>query len=225
MQEYPGFLLLQEVQHTTCFDQLLEKLKTHYTFAPNFAYKGNPRGIATLAPFEALTTTAYHSVHREPLLQTPKILLLSHYSVTTAKHSNPQLLTILNLHGINFVSSQSFNAQMLQIKEAVSSIDHALIIAGDFNSWSRKRNRSIAQLIDQSPLHLTEVDFSTAQHPAKKAPLLLQLLFGSHHLDKILYSPKYLSLQKGSVEVLRHCGDLAIDSSDHLPLACSLSFI
>ena len=74
--------------------------------------------------------------YQEPWLRSPKTALLSWFSI--AGEDNP-LLTI-NLHSVNFAfGTKDFAAQLSALSEMITRHKGPLIIAGDFNTWSKER--------------------------------------------------------------------------------------
>lgn len=216
LQGIGGIFSLQEIEFLSEFDLLCRDNKFNFCFAPNFQYKGVPRGIATLSPSIVNSYKSIHSLYREPFLTTPKVILQTSYY-----NSNGKKLTVINIHGINFVSEKKFSHQLDQVGQLLTDQDGATVILGDFNCWSHGRVSKIDTLLNSLPNEYKEVEFTLA----KRAPKILHTFLGAHNLDRIYYSSKYLQLVEGSEEVVSSYKGTVIDSSDHAPLTCKFTFL
>jgi endonuclease/exonuclease/phosphatase (EEP) superfamily protein YafD len=61
---------------------------------------------------------------------------------------------IINIHAINFRESSQYNIEMDRVIELVKAYKGALIIAGDFNSWSDKRIERLFRVRDELSLDM-----------------------------------------------------------------------
>jgi endonuclease/exonuclease/phosphatase (EEP) superfamily protein YafD len=115
--------------------------------------------------FGVLTATksAFREMHRS--LSTKKELgFMSHKSFLLSRHTlaNNKELTILNLHAINFVSSKTFAYELENIEKILLEIDGPLIVAGDFNTWSKKRHKLLENF--QLELGLKKLQINDEKH-------------------------------------------------------------
>jgi endonuclease/exonuclease/phosphatase (EEP) superfamily protein YafD len=99
-------------------------------------------GVATGSRVKALRIEGFHSVVREPVLNTPKTMLVSEYAISNSQ----QTLLILNIHAINFVLNSQYKKQIQQLVDIVKNHVGPLLIAGDFNTWNSGRK----QFLDNS---------------------------------------------------------------------------
>lgn len=183
-------VLLQEAQTTP---ELIRFATSHYLAAdqvPAFALPQHPSGVMTLA--------AAHPVYccplreREPLLRLAKSALITVYPLY-----NDQLLMVVNIHAVNFsLGVDVYSKQLGPIGEQITNHRGPVIMAGDFNAWSRKRINALYQFA--SDMTLREVNFTDDYR--RKA-------FG-RPLDFVFY--RDLSVVEASVLVTR--------ASDHNPL-------
>jgi endonuclease/exonuclease/phosphatase (EEP) superfamily protein YafD len=151
-------------------------------------------GVVTLSAYPGETISLYRSSVREAGFATRKSALLSSHTLPGGER-----LYLLNLHAINFVSQTFFAKEIAAIAamlEAVSDAPH-LIVAGDFNTWSRKR----MDLLDQemARLGLSRIE--------PRSPHLVKSI-GRHRLDHIYC--------KGLEPLFATAIDVPI--SDHNPL-------
>jgi endonuclease/exonuclease/phosphatase (EEP) superfamily protein YafD len=183
-------VLLQEAQTTP---ELVSFATSNYLAAdqvPAFVLPQHPSGVMTLA--------AAHPVYccplreREPLLRLAKSALITVYPLLDG-----QLLMVVNIHAVNFsLGVDVYSKQLGPIGEQIALHRGPVIMAGDFNAWSRKRINALYQFASDMALH--EVNF--ADDHRRKA-------FG-RPLDFIFY--RNLGVTEASV--------LVTQASDHNPL-------
>ena len=175
-------------------------------FSPNLTHDRHAQasGVLTASRSRSLNSRALYSHHREPLLRTPKVALVTEHPIGRRS----QTLLAIDVHAINFVRSHMFEAQLHQIEAAIAHHTGPLILAGDFNTWSPKRTTLLQALVRR--LQLQQVIF-----PADANRHLKRFLF-SGPLDSIFY--RGLDLLPESTAVLGDC-----NSSDHNPMVVSFS--
>lgn len=183
-------MLLQEAQTTP---ELVRFATSHYQAAdqvPAFALPQHPSGVMTLA--------ATHPVYccplreREPLLRLSKSALVTVYPIHDGR-----LLMVVNIHAVNFsLGVDVYSKQLEPIGEQIAMHRGPVILAGDFNAWSRQRVNALQRFAQNSGLD--EVKFRTD---------LRSRAFG-RPLDFVFY--RELTLADASVLVTR--------ASDHNPL-------
>ncbi|MFS7189105.1 endonuclease/exonuclease/phosphatase family protein [Serratia proteamaculans] len=183
-------VLLQEAQTTP---ELVSFATSNYLAAdqvPAFVLPQHPSGVMTLA--------AAHPVYccplreREPLLRLAKSALITVYPLF-----NGQLLMVVNIHAVNFsLGVDVYSKQLGPIGEQIAHHQGPVIMAGDFNAWSRKRINALYQFA--SDMSLREVNF-TDDHRRKA--------FG-RPLDFVFY--RNMGVAEASV--------LVTSASDHNPL-------
>lgn len=189
-------ILLQEAILDSPFDGHFEKsLKYQWIMASSFRdLRSNfETGIKTGSTVAAKTKVAMASLHGEPFSNTKKMLLSTVYPLKGRKDS----LLVINAHIINFVSFIKFKAHLDTISTVLEKHVGPVLLAGDFNTWNRKRLRYFNKLA--LSFSLIEVDLIRK----RKMAHLFQ------HLDHI-YCKGFDILD---AKVLTN-----IRSSDHYPL-------
>jgi endonuclease/exonuclease/phosphatase (EEP) superfamily protein YafD len=122
----------------------------HWVMAKSFQQRdGSFTGVATGSTVQPLTDRMMYSNVLEPFLATPKTALVHEFNLV----GRTDRLMVVNLHGINFVTTQRFAQHMDQIFAAVKSHQGPLIIAGDFNTWNKSRKRYVIRLLNQLSVH------------------------------------------------------------------------
>jgi endonuclease/exonuclease/phosphatase (EEP) superfamily protein YafD len=197
----PDLFFLQEVrivphdQPPVPFDGL------GWHFAPNVldAQTRHAFGVLTAAKVRQLDYQQIHTQHYEPVFNTPKVALITEYPLI----GTPQTLLAVNVHGLNFVRTKRFQAQLHQLEETVAPHQGPLILSGDFNTWNRRRMAVLHSMV--SRLGLTLVGF-----PKEHYQQLKRFLW-SDPLDHVFY--RGLTVRPNSARVLH-----TLESSDHVPM-------
>jgi endonuclease/exonuclease/phosphatase (EEP) superfamily protein YafD len=184
-------LMLQEAKvhlHTK-----LDLKAYSYVLAPNIQTKKALFGVLTASK------SHYHH-HHTYITHAQEMLLATHKSVLTTHHllANETVLVAVNIHAINFMPNLYFQKELDQLFRSLKEHKGPLLIAGDFNSWNKKRMRYLEDF--SKKLHLSFVDFDDEHH-------IKSLI--KYKLDHILYR----GLELESAKAL-NSGRL----SDHNPL-------
>ncbi len=168
-------------------------------FAANLALNdGEHTGVAIASREAPNASQAVLSSVTEPLLESPKLFLLSRYPLT----DHPSPLLVVNIHAINFVDTADYETQLGQLSQAISTHAGPLLVVGDFNSWNPGRISRLEKLMAQH--RLQQVEFPTPVSSFMGNPL--DHVFCSHHFE--ITAAQTLA---------------QYDSSDHHPLLVSLT--
>lgn len=183
-------VLLQEAQTTP---ELVRFATSNYLAAdqvPAFVLPQHPSGVMTLS--------AAHPVYCCPLREREPILRLSKSAlVTVYPLPDGRLLMVVNIHAVNFsLGVDVYSKQLGPIGDQIGHHNGPVIMAGDFNAWSRSRMNALYRFARE--MTLREVRF-TDDHRRRA--------FG-RPLDFVFY--RGLNVKEASVLVTR--------ASDHNPL-------
>jgi endonuclease/exonuclease/phosphatase (EEP) superfamily protein YafD len=183
-------VLLQEAQTTP---ELVNFATSNYLAAdqvPAFVLPQHPSGVMTLS--------AAHPVYCCPLREREPILRLSKSAlVTVYPLPDGRLLMVINIHAVNFsLGVDVYSKQLGPIGDQIGHHNGPIIMAGDFNAWSRPRMNALYRFARE--MTLREVRF-TDDHRRRA--------FG-RPLDFVFY--RGLNVTEASVLVTR--------ASDHNPL-------
>lgn len=130
------FVVTQEFLFDDELEDLAEtKLNNYWAFAKSFESGDGWTGVATVSKWQAKQSTAVQSPGKEPITNTPKMSLISLFSIDDGRE-----LMIINVHALNFNLSHS--AFKKQIDDVISRIQNhvgPMILAGDFNTWADER--------------------------------------------------------------------------------------
>lgn len=184
-------ILLQEAQTSVQllnFINLNNKIADH---VPAYAFKDIYAGVMTIS--DTLPTALLSFKEKEPLIRVPKSALITVYPI---KNSTQQLL-IANIHAINFsIGVKIYRQQMYMLLNRIKEHNGPVILAGDFNAWSRQRLNLLYHLIRS--IELKPVNFS----------IDIRKTFMGRPLDFVFY--RGLQLDEAKI--------ISTTSSDHNPL-------
>lgn len=91
---------------------------------------------------------------KEPLIGTPKMALF----VDLPLVGSNKVIKFINVHLINFVGLSKFVQHIQQISKEMENHKGPLVLAGDFNDWSKSRKRELNQLIEEHDLQKVVFD-------------------------------------------------------------------
>lgn len=94
----------------------------------------------------------------EPLVRTPKVSLVSHFTV------NNHDVRVINVHQPLVRGRRRAGQDLLEIMEAIQEFEGPTIVAGDFNTFSPKYFKEVCAVMEQYQLHFVPIP----QDPRKK---------------------------------------------------------
>lgn len=149
-------------------------------------------GVITGATQEPQSVAFLRSRDLEPVVNTPKMVILTTYTL-----ENGSQLLVANIHAINFAPTNHFQRMIDDLVDGVKTWPGKMIIAGDFNTWNSDRTKYLQEKM--SSLGLSEVKFRN-----ETRDLILDRVFvrGCHILQAYIHDD--------------------IESSDHSPLTTEL---
>lgn len=202
LQQYdPDLILLQEVRLGVDAEHAVELAEMSWHYAPNFmdTHHRAYSGVLTAAKTNASRSQAIVTEHYEPIVQTPKVSLVTEYPLSY----HGETLLAINSHLINFVDLDTFRTQLRDLEVTLSTHQGPIIFAGDFNIWSTARSA----LLDQAAARLGLLLATFAPQDQKN----IKRFLGSPPLDYIFY--KGLQEKTPQAKVLDY-----VTSSDHKPM-------
>lgn len=188
-------ILIQEACLDKDMTDALDTENMGWNFVPGFIYrrKAIPTGVLTASKTRPLSSHFLKTSYVEPIVNTPKTSLLTRYRLSRTEKK----LLVINVHAINFVGLKAFRSQLEDLEETSQAHDGPMILAGDFNTWKKKRLRLLLDMTAR--LELKEIRFT---------PDYRKRRFG-YPLDHIFFK----GLEVRNYNVIRH-----IASSDHKPM-------
>lgn len=100
----------------------------------SFYYLGKFNGNVNLSTYNSIESKVLHTPDREPVVDTVKPVLITRYQI-----ANGKILTLANIHSINFVGLFQFQRQMDKAIEYLSQFDGPVVFGGDFNTWNQAK--------------------------------------------------------------------------------------
>jgi len=136
-------IILQEAPLNERLQEMLDEQSLHWTLNSAFAINGKEVGVLTASKVKSLESCGLRQA--EPLIRLPKTTLISMYQLSgTAK-----TLLVANIHSINFtLGKNSYKNQIKSLQDILHRHDGPLIVAGDFNSWSKGRKKIMAEMVN-----------------------------------------------------------------------------
>lgn len=194
-------LITQEMAMTGRMQEIFEtELAFEFSSATSFFNDGKGRtGVATISKAPSILQIYQRSKYREPLIKTPKVVLITTYPL-----SNGETLMIANIHAVNFVSVIELLDQIRTVVKVLNNHNGPAIFGGDFNTWSKRKTRDMRKIL--SSANMTEVKYSQDFRTS---------VFGNK-IDYLWYK----NLNLDSSKVLAD-----IQGSDHLPMSHEFSVL
>lgn len=152
---------------------------------------GYDTGTMSLSHFDLINSVNILSIDTEPLVATPKSMLVADYNVPGCG-----VVRVINLHMINFNLGGAYKRQLKQLTPYIDGYEGPLVVAGDFNNWNAFRDNNVRSWAKKLNLNYVKTERNT---------WLLTL-------DHIFY--------KGPIK-LESAKELDVDLSDHYPLRAS----
>lgn len=146
-------ILLQEASLNDRLQDVLEQKNLHWNLNSAFKYRGVETGVLVASTIQPLDSCGLRQP--EPIIGLPKTSLINRYQITGATEE----LLVVNIHGINMsLGIGAYQQQLDGLQNMVKKHDGPIIVAGDFNNWSKKRTAIMARLIENLSLHVLTFD-------------------------------------------------------------------
>lgn len=186
-----ALILLQEAQTTPPLLNFIRKHNKIADHVPAYLFNHVYAGVMTIANSMPIRVVPFKE--KEPLIRIPKSALVSQYVLPNTSKT----LLVANIHAVNFsLGVKIYHQQIRMLLNRVNLHDGPVILAGDFNAWSRQRLHLVYHLIRK--LNLRSVSFSSD----------MRKTFMGRPLDFVFYR----GLKVEHAEIIH------TDSSDHNPL-------
>ncbi len=144
-------LLIQEAHLNSALETTLDQEALKWVISTSYQRSDDqPIGVLTAASAQPLYQCALRT--QEPFTRIPKSILITEHPIGGTQET----LLVANVHAINFTfGTSSYRAQLHRLAEQVKTHRGPLIIAGDFNTWSKKRLALLMTFADGLALHGT----------------------------------------------------------------------
>lgn len=146
-------ILLQEAFLNERLLDVLYQKNLYWDLNSAFRYKGVETGVLMASTIQPIGSCGLR--HNELVIGPPKTILVSMYDIS---HSSDKLL-VANIHGINFtLGTGAYSKQIGDLRDILQKHEGPLILAGDFNNWSKTRTFIMGLLIDELSLQILAFD-------------------------------------------------------------------
>jgi endonuclease/exonuclease/phosphatase (EEP) superfamily protein YafD len=188
--EERDIVTIQEAHLSDQLESVLARQKYQWILNVAFELYNRPSGVMTASRVPALDSCGMR--HMEPLTRAHKTTLVSFYPIEGTEDT----LLVANIHGINFtLGTKAYRRQIEHLFNMVRSHEGPVVIAGDFNTWSRARLEIVQEQV--ATAGLDSLDYTA--HVRTR-------IFGNA-LDHVFFR---------GLELLAH-HSWPVDSSDHNP--------
>ncbi|WP_052502768.1 endonuclease/exonuclease/phosphatase family protein [Halarcobacter anaerophilus] len=152
------FLILQEVKSDISKSSaILEDFS--FVISPNMQTKKHIYGVMNAFNISCESNQNFLTSKKE-------LKVATHKSILITKHTlNDKNVLVVNIHALNFVSFRDFKYELESLKEELKSYKDSLIVAGDFNTWNRKRVLLLKNFCEE--LFLQEVTYKEIENIKK----------------------------------------------------------
>lgn len=134
--------LLQEALDDELMTQMYQREIGYFDWymAKSFTYTktGISSGVANASSFLMDRSILYRTADLEPIVRTPKTVMLSYMTMT-----NGQSIALLNIHGLNRTSNEAFFRQMDETLALIKDFSGPVIYAGDFNTNNKAKLKGL----------------------------------------------------------------------------------
>jgi len=146
-EERLEFMLFQEANFMD--DKVFDLSSFAFDAAANLEVRGAFYGVLTASRVESNYAQAYLSEVKESFVASHKSLLVSSYPFDDGSN-----LLILNVHAINFRENQSYDRELERFLTLMQEHKGAMIVAGDFNTWNKKRMQKLHEIREKLGLQM-----------------------------------------------------------------------
>jgi endonuclease/exonuclease/phosphatase (EEP) superfamily protein YafD len=187
-------------QEVTLDDNMMSVFKLFPLFAHTNAtsfFTGKQKvrtGVSTISPVRSDETKFVRTMTLEPVVSSPKVTLITRYPILFSMKK----LTVVNIHGINFVANKNFRLELERIYQTIKDYPAPLVFTGDFNTWNEDRLQILNDYAKK--LGLVEAVFNPDN----------RMTFNGNPLDHFLHTP--------DMKVTEAKVDGFYTGSDHKPL-------
>lgn len=146
-------ILLQEAQNTPLLLNFISQHNKIADHVPAYCLNDIYAGVMTIS--DSLPSALWSFREKEPLIRVPKSALITLYPI---ENSSEQLL-VANVHAINFsIGVKVYRQQIHMLLNRIKKHQGPVILAGDFNAWSRQRVNLLYHLVRS--IELKPVNFT-----------------------------------------------------------------
>ncbi len=133
--------------------EILQQQSLFWNLNSAFKYRGLETGVLVASTVQPLGSCGLR--HSEPIIGVPKTILISKYMITRSIDK----LIVANIHGINIsLGIGAYQKQLDGLQNILEKHDGPLILAGDFNNWSKGRTKIMTDFAKKLSLHILPIE-------------------------------------------------------------------
>ncbi len=194
-------VILQEAHLGNELKKTLHENALHWTMNTAFFYRKKATGVMIASRVKPINSYGFRN--KEPIIRLPKTTLINYYPIANCS----QTLLVANIHSVNFtLGTAVYHRQLHELVTIIDQHSGPVIVAGDFNSWSRSRLFLIESMKKTLSLHALDDALDSDAYPDSMGHHKTRI-FGKT-IDHVFY--RGLELIDQQV--------WPVDSSDHNPI-------
>ncbi|NOQ45897.1 MAG: endonuclease/exonuclease/phosphatase family protein [Desulfobulbaceae bacterium] len=146
-------IFLQEAPLNERMQEMLQQHNLCWNLNSAFSYRGLETGVLVASTVQPLGSCGLR--HREPIIGVPKTILISRYMIA----GSTDKLLVANIHGINIsLGTGAYQKQLDGLQNILEKHEGPIILAGDFNNWSKKRTAIMTSMVENLSLQALAFD-------------------------------------------------------------------
>ncbi|WP_300465091.1 endonuclease/exonuclease/phosphatase family protein [Desulfobacula sp.] len=143
-------ILIQEAYMDDDFLHIMDAFDTPYSWNMAVSFMADkerniPTGVLTMSTATAQSVYAMRAC--EPVFPTPKSALFTTFAFT----DHAEKLLVVNVHAI-LMGTENFKRQLIRIKKKINGHNGPVIVAGDFNTMTKRSTKLLDTIIKNSGL-------------------------------------------------------------------------
>jgi endonuclease/exonuclease/phosphatase (EEP) superfamily protein YafD len=155
LADQQDIVIIQEAYLNSTLLEALSQQNMRWSVIAAYYRDNKPTGVLTASAVEPYYSCGF--LVSEPIIRVPKSTLINYYKMEGVEQS----LLVINVHGINFtLGTATYKKQINRLKKYARLHDGPMLIAGDFNSWSKGRDEIINEILADISLQSSRLDNS-----------------------------------------------------------------
>ena len=153
LSQLKDIILLQEAQLNDELQEILQQENLYWNLNSAFMINGMETGVLVASATPPTKSCGLRI--SEPIIGVPKTILISGYTIA----GSTEKLLVANIHGINIsLGVGAYQEQLDSLQKVLKKHDGPIILAGDFNNWSKERTAIMTSLAENLGLQTLSFD-------------------------------------------------------------------
>jgi len=146
-------ILLQEASLNEKLMEMLQQNNLYWNLNSALRFKGIETGVLLASTVPAIASCGQRT--SEPIIGVPKTILISKYEIENSAKD----LLVATIHAINItLGTGSYREQCDKLLNILQKHDGPIILAGDFNNWSKGRTKIMTDFAKKLSLHILPIE-------------------------------------------------------------------